>query len=532
MKTYSLIKAVLSQDMNMFNYSAKRNSSKFVKTILPIILFLIVALGVGMYAYMIGKALHEVHLTYIMLTMFLFFVTVLTFIEGIYKSQGILFEAKDNDLLFSLPISKSKILFLRIFKLLLFQYIYNLMFLLPAFIIYIYFEQPGISFYLLSFMMTILLPIIPTIMSSFLGYLVKMFSSKSRFKKIIQTVLSLVLFFAIYIGSIKLEGFVQNIASKAVSINDMLVKIYYPIGAYVNLINQFNILTFLKLLLINIIPFVLFIYIGAKYYFKIISNEKSGNTKVKFKKEKIVKNSPLIAMVKKELKRYFSSPVYMLNTSIGLVIILIVTIAMAVKGSSIFELILKDYGYTGGLSIEVLYYFLMIFAASLTSITSSCVSLEGKTINITKSLPVSEKTIMRSKLIYLYIIELPFILISELIFFIVFKPSIFYIIVIILGSLLSILLSSSIGLFINLKYPKMNAMNDTEVVKQSMSSMLSVFMGMIIFFSSILGYGFLIDKINSEMLICFNLLVISLLDVLFYYLIIKVGTKDYKNLNV
>ena len=37
MKTYSLIKAVLSQDMNMFNYSAKRNSSKFVKTILEII---------------------------------------------------------------------------------------------------------------------------------------------------------------------------------------------------------------------------------------------------------------------------------------------------------------------------------------------------------------------------------------------------------------------------------------------------------------------------------------------------------------
>mgnify|MGYP004658295445 CR=1 FL=1 len=524
MKTYSLIKAVLSQDMNMFNYSAKRNSSKFVKTILPIILFLIVALGIGTYAYMIGNALHEVHLTYIMLTMFLFLVTVLTFIEGIYKSQGILFEAKDNDLLFSLPISKSKILFLRIFKLLLFQYIYNLMFLLPAFIIYIYFEHPGISFYLLSFLMTILLPIIPTIISSFLGYLVKMFSSKSRFKKIIQTVLSLILFFIIYIGSIKLEGFVQNIASKAVSINDMLVNIYYPIGAYVNLINQFNILTFLKLLLINIIPFMLFIYIGAKYYFKIISNEKSSNTKVSFKKEKFVKNSPLIALVKKELKRYFSSPVYMLNTSIGLVIVLIVTIAMAVKGSSVFELILKDYGYNGGLSIEVLYYFLMIFAASLTSITSSCISLEGKTINITKSLPVSEKAIMRSKLIYPYI--------SEFIFFIVFKPSVFYIIVIILGSLLSILLSSSIGLFINLKYPKMNAMNDTEVVKQSMSSMLSVFMGMIVFFGSILGYGLLIDKINSKMLLCFNLLVISLLDVLFYYLIIKVGTKDYKNLNV
>ena len=51
-------------------------------------------------------------------------------------------------------------------------------------------------------------------------------------------------------------------------------------------------------------------------------------------------------------------------------------------------------------------------------------------------------------------------------------------------------------------------------------------------FGIIFGYGLLIDKINSKMLLCFNLLVISLLDVLFYYLIIKVGTKDYKNLNV
>ena len=41
---------------------------------------------------MLGKALHEVHLTYIMLTMFLFLVTVLTFIEdkidGFYYNNG------------------------------------------------------------------------------------------------------------------------------------------------------------------------------------------------------------------------------------------------------------------------------------------------------------------------------------------------------------------------------------------------------------------------------------------------------------
>ena len=162
-KIISLIKATLTQDMNIFKYSANKNSKKITKILLPVILFAIVCVSIGSYAYMLAKPLHEIKLTYIMLTMFLFVVTILTFIEGIYKSQGILFEAKDNDMLFSLPIKKENILFIRLFKLILFQYIFNLMFLLPSYIIYIYFEHPNISFYLLSILTYLLIPIIPTI---------------------------------------------------------------------------------------------------------------------------------------------------------------------------------------------------------------------------------------------------------------------------------------------------------------------------------------------------------------------------------
>ena len=52
----------------------------------------------------------------------------------------------------------------------------------------------------------------------------------------------------------------------------------------------------------------------------------------------------------------------------------------------------------------------------------------------------------------------------------------------------------------NLKYPKMNATNDTEVVKQSISSMLSVFMGMSILIVSIVLFIKFIDKINLVIL--------------------------------
>ena len=135
---------------------------------------------------------------------------------------------------FLLPISRGKILFVRIFKLILFQYIYNLMFLLPAFVIYIYFEKPGISFYLISLLMTVLIPIIPTVISSVLGYLIKIVSSRFKFKKIMQTILSCTIFMGIFLLSFNFNNFISDIASKATGINDMLTRIYYPVGAICN----------------------------------------------------------------------------------------------------------------------------------------------------------------------------------------------------------------------------------------------------------------------------------------------------------
>ena len=133
-KLIYLLKAAMSQDMDMFKYKTKASDSRTKQIIFPIMLSLIVMFAVGVYAEMFALEFSKVNLTYIMLTLFIIFTTILTLVEGIYKSQGILFDAKDNDLLFSLPIEKSKILFVRIFKLLSFQFLYNALFMIPAYV--------------------------------------------------------------------------------------------------------------------------------------------------------------------------------------------------------------------------------------------------------------------------------------------------------------------------------------------------------------------------------------------------------------
>ena len=75
----------------------------------PIFLAILVMAGIGTYAVMFAYELAPLNLTHVVLTMYILFTVVITLIEGIYKTQGILFDAKDSDLLFSLPIKKSTI---------------------------------------------------------------------------------------------------------------------------------------------------------------------------------------------------------------------------------------------------------------------------------------------------------------------------------------------------------------------------------------------------------------------------------------
>lgn len=532
MKTLSLIKAVFSEDMSLFKVSYK-NNSKITKIILPIMLFLLVSFSIGSYAFMMAESLYKFNLTYVMISLFIISVSLISFVEGIYKSQGILFNSKDDDLLFSLPIEKSQILFARILKLNVFQYLFNLMFLLPAFVIYIYYESPGISFYLLSILMSILIPIIPTILSSIIGYIIKVLSSKFKAKKLVETTFSLIVFMFIFIVSFNIETFVANLGENAKSINDILIKLYYPIGLYNNLINKFNILDLIKLLSINIVPFIIFILIGSKYYFKLISKTKESYVKnnINNKERMYIKRSKTNTLVRKELKRYFSSPVYILNTAFGLILALVGTIAIVFNDSILESLeVLKTAGIE--LPIYVIFYIFILFVVSLTEITASSISLEGTTINITRSLPIGSDEVLKSKLYASFIIEFPFLIISYLIFIISFKINILHSLFLIILILVSVLLTSTLGLIINLKYPKMNAKNDTEIVKQSMSAMISTFISFVISIGSMFLIIYLTKYLDINLIIILHLLILSILSLISYIYLIKKGSIEYSKIIV
>lgn len=540
-KSVSLLKAAMSQDMNVFKTKTK-NETRMSKMVLPIVLALIFMLSIGTYTYMIAEELAKVGLTYIILTIFIMLSSLLTLIEGTYKLQGILFEAKDNDLLFSLPISKLKIFFTRIFKFITFQFLYNSLFLLPAIIVYAIFENPNISFYLISFVMLLLSPIIPSIIASIIGYIIEGVSSRFKAKNIMQVILTSIILLFIFYASFNIQGIIASLIQNATNINELITKLYYPAGLYLNLIQSFNLLSLLTLFAINIIPVILFVYVASIFYFKIISKvgEKGSNSK-KTNSKKISdvtfkQRTQLSGLINKEIKRFFSTPVFIINAGFGMVLMLAVTILISINFDGIINSMMqgKDIGISLSeikIMLPKIFYGFVVFTSCMTSITSSMISLEGKSFNITKSLPVAPKKILLAKILTSNIISIPVILLCDIIFFIVFKVAIIDIIFILLASIIMPTFTAIVGILMNLKYPKMDAVSDTEVIKQSVSSMVSVFIGL---FVGMLSISIIIlgSKINLNLFIVLELLIFSIIVFILWEILKKYGVQKWIKINV
>ena len=479
-KIFALIKASMTEDMNIFRVSTKKKNN-FTKIVLPILIALLLMGVIYSYADTLIKQLKSVNMELVLLSIFIIVTSILTLVEGIYKSSNLLFNCKDDNLLLSLPISKRTVLFIRVFKFYVFELLYNSLFLLPAIIVYAIYMNPSISYYLLSLIGLLLFPIVPILFSCLIGTIIAFISSKFKGKNIVQTIITVLFLLGIMYFSYNFEGLILNIANNASSINDFITKIYYPAGVYIELIQQFSIIKLLEFIFLNLILFILTIFIIGKIYFKINSSTKSiklNNTNIIY----IIKTtSPIKALIKKEFSRFVNSTVFITNAGFGLVLHILACIFISIKFDSVANSLIQQ---MPTITLEhitsympVLLFGLICFSSFMTSITSSMISLEGKSINILKSLPIKPYKIVQSKVFAAILIMIPCILIGNIIIFIRFKFDLLSIFLILIATFLFPVISETIGIIINLKYPKMDAKNDTEVVKQSMSSSISVFIG-------------------------------------------------------
>ena len=480
-KYYSLIKACMTEDMNLFKISTKKKNT-FTKIGVPILLSVLVMSVIFGYAGSMMELLEHISMESFLLIFFILVTSIMTLVEGIYKSSNLLFNCKDDNFLLSLPIKKSLVLFIRIFKFYIFELLYNSLFLIPAIIVYALHIHPGFTYYIISFIGLIVFPIIPIVLSCLIGMITTLISSKFKGRNYVQTILTVTFLVGVLYFSYNLNSLLNSIVNNASSINDMIVKFYYPAGAFLELVTDFSIIKLFEFIIINIGVFFLTVILLGNIYFKINSKTKSIKVKESNKKYTIKTNRPISALVKKEFTRFINSTVFVANAGFGLVLFIIICVFLTIKFDSATVMIasmLPDMSleYVNS-SMPAIVFGLVCLTSFMTSITSSMISLEGKSFNILKSLPIKPYTIIQSKVLAAILLMIPCILVGDIILFIRFKFDFISIFYVLIASILLPLISETIGILINLKYPRMDAKNDTEVVKQSMSSSISVFIGM------------------------------------------------------
>ena len=530
-----LIKASMFDNMTMFKMKSKKKM-KLSEKVFPVALIGLCFLLNLFLAYIIMKPLHRENLDNALLTLFILYTSVMTLIEGIYKSGSLMFNCKDDNLLLSLPIKKITVLFVRVLKFYLFEVAYNSLFLIPAIIIYAINNSVGLTYYLVSLVALLILPIIPVLLSCIIGGAISAYSSKFKLKSFAEIVVTTGSLLAIFYVSLNFNTALDDIVTKATNINNLVTNLYYPAGAYIRLIENFNILSFLLYIFINVCAVLAIVFIYSKVYFTINSKIKIIKTRTSKKEYTIKSRKPIESLIKKELNRFINSPVYVTNSGFGLVLYIIGCIMISVNYENIAGVIVNQ-----GINISVqqiqtympvILFGFICFTSLMTSITSSMISLEGKAFYILKTFPIKPITVIISKILTAMIIMLPFIFIGDFIIMIKFRFNVIQALIILADSIVLPFIAETIGILVNLKYPRLDAENDTQVVKQSVSSMIAVFIGMLLSAVTILILvQCVINNVSSNLIIILGTIIYTLIGAgLLSYLCTNRTIKLYDNL--
>ena len=460
------------------------------------------------------------------------FSCILSFIMSIYKAQGTLFSSKDYDLLMSLPIKNSTILTSKILSLMSISYIETALIIIPASIVYlIYNGSLSWIFFIILVVGLIFIPMIPIIAASIIAMIITFISSRFKHKNIATIVVGMGALLLILIVSMNMQNYINAFVENSDSIVSGLSKIYLPAMYLKDALVNYDVFNLLKFIAISIIPFVIFIIVFSKAFKTVNGKLSESYKKANYKVKKLETSSITKALVMQELRRYFATPIYVMNTAFGMVLLVTASIAtLFVSKETLVELL----GYPEIANmIPVAILVILVFTIGLSCTTNSSISLEGNRLWILKVLPIEPKDIFKGKIITNLIITIPAAVIANIIFYIGLKFDVKYLILNLVISIVFSIVSAVLGLIINLCFPKMDWTNPTTVVKQSASVMITI-LGIMILILALIGVSIALVKIFSVTNMMIILTVVLILFLITLFVSIKVldniGSKKFNRL--
>lgn len=496
-----------------FKYKKERK-----KNILRITFFLaiIVLLFIYFYKYF-NKILPDflaINKEFYVLLMAFLFLNIFIFLYNLLKVRNSLFNYKDYYLLASLPIKRRTIIASKFFSLYLLNLGITLLIMLPALIACNNYFNISILVYLFM----IVIPIIPLCFSIIVGVILSIIINNFKNHNVISYLMIGIIIFGILLLLLfnTSSKIFLNQPSLFINIVDYSRNFFFYLNNYLFILKEmsFNNI-FLFLLYPLIVCLITIIFVDKNYdaiRSKIVDNDINDNYNIK----KYSQNSVFISLYKKELRKISSNSLYIINSLFGCIMIILVIFFTLFFGN------LMNY-----FSMNNLKYGVMVFVAFLSMISSTThasISLEGKSFWIIKSLPIKEMDILKSKIFVNLTFLIPTILLSLLYFGISLKMNVMELFMLLLLPLAYALLTSNLGLLLNLLFPRFSYQNDLKVLTQSTPVLFNVFIGI-----SFLLFPLIFIDISMKYVII-NTVVVLIINFLLAVILYYYGPKRIKML--
>ena len=533
-KLASLLRASMSGGLQLFDYRGKTERSR---RLMPIILGMLIGTLMLLSGSAMMTELKKDGAETAILAVYAFVTTIVIVMEGSYKAVDLLFKPRDNDTLLAMPIKRSTIVLARMIKFYLFEMVYCLIFLLPAIIAYAMNVEVGVLFCLVVVTMMILLPVIPIAVACMAGLIIAAITGRFKHKAFWQILLSGIVTFAFVGVVIVINTSSEFDGQMMAKLGNKITEFYYPVAAFVKLVTHFDIWEYLGFVVVNLGVLVLTVLVVSKFCFQVISRlgtvSRITETGTDYS---FAQHSQTAAMVRKEITRYFNTPVLLMNTAIGLVFFVVAVGALCLKFEDVAGSLVnsvEDFPLTIGemrAFLPGVTFAMVAFASLLTCITATMISLEGRAINNLKSLPISGVKVIMTKVLAAMLLIVPITGLGSLVMAVRFQFGLVETLLVLIGVVVMPLVTELIGIIINLKYPRFDADNDTVVVKQSASVMVATFLGLgMVLFTISLTFAtvFLAGQVVGLLIMDAIYVIVSLF---LYFAIVTRGEERYLKL--
>ena len=478
MKKFFALLKVSVKSMLLSSTNSRGNSRKKAATgvgAMVLIAFLGLYLS-GFYSFMLMQVLAPLHMEVLVFIFMGMGALVGGLLFTTFAVKGVVFGGKDNDLLLSMPVSSTMLMAGRVTAIYLENLLFSVFVLGPAGAVCAFMTQSGVGHSLLFWVRLVVavfaLPLLDTALSVLMGALVAFVSAKVSRGALGQNIIMAIYMVAVMWFAFNINGMIEGLAANAMGVKESLSWAAPMLWMADGIMGSWGLL--LAFAACCAVPFALVVFGLGRVYRQAVTAFAARSARNDYKLSAQAASGQKKALLAKEAKRFFGTPMYFWNSGIGLMMLLAAGVAALVMQED-----LRMYlGLLEGFPLMPMAALMMGFCLCTSAVAAPSISLEGKYLWILREAPVNEASLLWIKTGFELLLSVPCTVVAGVCLTIALQLSAADGAVLLLAALLFSVGHAAFGMLMGLAFPKLDAVNETVVVKQSMAVTLGMFVPM------------------------------------------------------